>query len=81
MTIMLGVEIMNFYNKSVKEVIKEFNTNIKGLNDDEVEIRSKNGKNKLVEAKKRSKILKFFDQFKDIMIIILLITNHLLNQL
>lgn len=70
---MLGVEIMNFYNKSVKEVIKEFNTNIKGLNDDEVEIRSKNGKNKLVEAKKRSKILKFFDQFKDIMIIILII--------
>ena len=64
---------MNFYNKSVKEVIKEFNTNIKGLNDDEVEIRSKNGKNKLVEAKKRSKILKFFDQFKDIMIIILII--------
>jgi P-type Ca2+ transporter type 2C len=70
---MLGVEIMNFYNKSVKEVIKELNSNIKGLNDDEVEIRSKSGKNKLVEAKKRSKILKFFDQFKDIMIIILII--------
>ena len=64
---------MNFYNKSVKEVIKEVNSNIKGLNDDEVELRSKNGKNKLVEVKKRAKILKFFDQFKDIMIIILII--------
>ena len=73
MTIMLGVEMMNFYNKSVKEVIKELNSNIKGLNDDEVELRSKNGKNKLVEAKKRPKILKFFAQFKDIMIIILII--------
>ena len=30
MTIMLGAEILNFYNKSVKDVIKEFNTNIKG---------------------------------------------------
>lgn len=65
--------MMNFYNKSVKEVIKELNSNIKGLNDDEVELRSKNGKNKLVEAKKRPKILKFFAQFKDIMIIILII--------
>ena len=65
--------MMNFYNKSVKEAIKELSSNIKGLNDDEVELRSKNGKNKLVEAKKRSKILKFFDQFKDIMIIILII--------
>ena len=46
MTIMLGVEIMNFYNKSVKEVIKEFNTNIKGLNDDEVDVykRARNAK-------------------------------------
>ena len=60
---------------SIFETIKKLNTNISsGLSSKEVQKRQKEyGLNKLDEGKKRNIILKFIDQFKDFMIIILLI--------
>lgn len=60
---------------SVSECEKKLKTNISsGLNEKEVLKRQKEYRpNKLEEGKKRNIILKFIDQFKDFMIIILLI--------
>ena len=63
------------YHKLEKEVVmKELETNISsGLSQKEVNIRiEKYGLNELEKPKQRSLILKFFDQLKDFMIIILL---------
>lgn len=64
-----------WHTMSILEVEKKLNTNITtGLKTKEVQKRLKEyGLNKLDEAKKRSIFLKFLDQFKDFMIIILLI--------
>ena len=66
----------NWFNKSTKEVEKELNTNIEsGLNENEVnDARSKYGYNELKSKKKKSLIVKFFEQFKDFMIIVLIIS-------
>lgn len=65
----------NFYNKKIKEVYKELGTSSNGLSEEEANLRlQKYGENKLKEAKKKSFILRFFSQFKDVMIILLLIS-------
>ncbi|MEG1008847.1 MAG: cation-transporting P-type ATPase [Clostridia bacterium] len=65
---------MNWYNKTYEEIIKDCNSNINGITDNEAKLRSeKFGLNKLIEAKKRSLFLKFLDEFKNVMIIILII--------
>lgn len=66
---------MKYYDQSVQTVEKELDTNIhSGLDDAQVKTRQeKYGLNKLKEAKKKSILMRFVDQFKDPMIIILLI--------
>ena len=60
---------------TIDEIQRKLRTNIeRGLSQEEViRRREKYGKNELVEKKKTSIIVKFFNQFKDFMIIILII--------
>lgn len=64
-----------WHTMNIRETENKLKTNENiGLNEKEVLKRQKEyGKNKLEDAKKKSIILKFLDQFKDFMIIILLI--------
>lgn len=64
-----------WHTMNIREIENRLKTNEKlGLSDKEVLKRQKEyGLNKLEETKKRNIILKFIDQFKDFMIIILLI--------
>ena len=65
---------MDYYNKSIDELYKELNSNKDGLTTEEAEKRiSIYGKNILEEKKKKSKFIKFLEQFNDMMIIILII--------
>ena len=58
-----------WFNKTVKEVEEELSTKIdKGLNTEEV-----NGLNELKAEKKKSLFVKFLEQFKDFMIIVLIV--------
>ena len=65
----------NWYNLSVDETAKKLNTSLEsGLSNEGIEMaRAKYGSNQLKEQKKKSIIIKFLDQFKDFMIIILLL--------
>ena len=64
----------NFYKEDVEDIFKKFETSKLGLDEEEVKNRlRKNGFNKLVEKKKQSLFMKFLSQFKDVMLIILLI--------
>lgn len=66
------------YLTPVEEVIKKSDTTETGLSVDEVEKRLRDfGRNKLDEAKKRSTALRFLDQLKDPMIIVLLVAAAL----
>lgn len=68
-----------YYNKEIKDIYKELNSSKDGLNNEDVKKRLLEfGKNKLVEKKKKSTIIRFFNQFKDTMIIILLVVAALL---
>ena len=66
---------MAYFNKNVNEIEKELNTNIElGLKLEEVKNRQeKDGFNELKEGKRKSNIVKFLEQFKDFMIIVLII--------
>ncbi len=66
---------MEAYNKSKEEVIEELGTDSKaGLSASEVSLRiEKYGENKLKEKKKKTNLQRFFEQFKDVMIIILIV--------
>ena len=65
----------NWYNLSKEDVEKKLNTNLNsGLTTEQVaESRSKYGYNQLQAQKKKSLFVKFLEQFKDFMIIILII--------
>ena len=64
-----------WHTLSLEEVRKKLKTNFeRGLTDDEAEKRKeKYGLNKLLESKKTNIFIKFINQFKDFMIIILII--------
>ena len=64
-----------WYTKNIKDVEKELKTNIKtGLKDIYVKVRQDEfGENMIEEGKKESIIIRFIKQFKDFMIIILII--------
>ena len=64
-----------WYTKNIKDVEKELKTNIKtGLKDIDVKVRQDEfGENMIEEGKKESIIIRFIKQFKDFMIIILII--------
>ena len=66
---------MNEHSKTREEVLKELQTEIEnGLSSSVAEKRlSEHGENKLKEKKKKTMLSRFLDQFKDVMIIILLI--------
>lgn len=62
------------YNLSIDETYEKTKSSTQGLTDAEARSRlEKNGPNKLKEGKKKTMLGRFFDQFKDVMIIILLI--------
>ena len=64
----------DFTTESIEKVYKHFNSSENGLTTEEANIRlEQNGKNKLDEGKKKSLIARFFDQLKDVMIIVLII--------
>ena len=65
----------NWYNKSKAEVFEEFNIKEnEGLSEKQVqENRQKYGANELTVQKKKSLLIKFLEQFKDFMIIVLII--------
>jgi Ca2+-transporting ATPase len=63
-----------FYNMSIDEVYQKLNTTKEGLDEEEALKRLENyGPNKLKEGHNKTLFIKFLDQFKNIMIIILLI--------
>jgi len=63
---------MKYYDIDEKKALKELESSSKGLTqEDALKRLEKNGKNKLTEAKKESKIVKFLKEFNDLMIIIL----------
>ena len=66
---------MKYYSKSIEEVMKTFNTSENGLSDDIAkELLIKNGKNELPKAKQDSIVKLFFDQFKNPIELILVVT-------
>lgn len=69
------VDEMKPYHQSIEDIINELQSDsIQGLSANEAQLRIKKyGENKLKESKKKTSFEKFLDQFKDAMIIILLI--------
>ena len=69
------MEKENWFNKEIKQVENDLNTNIeKGLSNEEViKRREKYGLNQLQTAKKKTLLQRFLDQFKDFSIIVLII--------
>ncbi len=67
--------MLEILSKTKEEVVSLFNSDInEGLTSQKAaELLIKNGENKLKEKKKKSMASRFFEQFKDVMIIILLI--------
>ena len=63
-----------YYLQTKDEVLKEFKTSIDGLSTKQAEENlAKYGKNALVEGKKKNAFQVFLEQFKDLMVIILII--------
>ena len=66
------------YKKSTEEIFKELNTSEKGLKTVNIEkLRRKYGRNVLKEKDKKTKLQIFLDQFKNVMIILLLVVGIL----
>ncbi|MBN1664069.1 MAG: cation-translocating P-type ATPase [Deltaproteobacteria bacterium] len=62
-----------WHQKQVEEVYREIGSAAEGISHEEAKARLlKDGPNELIEKKKKSPFMMFFDQFKDFMIIILL---------
>lgn len=63
------------HNKSINDVYKELNTSISGLGDEEIsERKTKFGVNIIQKQKRHNFFIRFLAQFKNIMVIILLIS-------
>lgn len=64
---------MAIYNTPVEEVYKTLSSTENGLTSNEAEKRlQQNGKNQLASKKKKSVFVKFIEQFKDVMILVLI---------
>lgn len=64
------------YQKSKEEILKEYKTSLDGLTEQEAKRRlNLYGKNILIEKNKKSKLRIFIDQFKNVMIILLLVVG------
>ena len=64
------------YQKSKEEILKEYKTTLDGLTEQEAKRRlNLYGKNILIEKNKKSKLRIFIDQFKNVMIILLLVVG------
>ena len=67
-----------FYTQTAEEVLKNLDSSIEGLSTAQAQERlATYGRNELEEGEKRSLLAKFLDQFKDLMIIILLVAAAL----
>lgn len=65
---------MNYHSVDIDGIYKLMNTNSNGLDISEANDRlEKYGKNVYAEVKKKSNLLKFFNQFKDLMIVVLIL--------
>lgn len=66
---------MQFFSQSKEEVLRLLSTNeATGLTEDKVsELKLKHGPNKLAEKKKKTNLTRFLEQFKDVMILILIL--------
>lgn len=63
-----------YYNKDIPSVLKEFNTSVSGLSQNQAaENRRIFGENKLQEKKKKTTLQIFLEQFKDLLVIILIV--------
>ncbi len=66
----------NFFSKTTEEVLSEVQATEAGLSYREAKTRLEaNGKNELSQKKKTSSFLKFLGQFKDVLIIVLLLSS------
>ena len=67
--------LLQFYSKSKEDVLKTLATNEQnGLSESyAAELLQKHGENKLKEKKKKTTLQRFFEQFKDVMILILIV--------
>ncbi len=65
---------MDWHTKDINTVLGELTTSSQGLSSDEAQKRlAEYGPNELAEGKKRSPVMMFLDQFRDFMIIVLII--------
>ncbi len=65
---------MDFYKKTAQAVMDEMRTTEKGLSEEEIlKRREQYGKNALLEGKKKTGLQIFLEQFKDLLVIILII--------
>lgn len=64
---------MNSHSQTIEELQQQLKTTLKGLSSAEAQNRLKEyGENRLKEAKKQSLLIKFLEQFRDVMVLILL---------
>ena len=72
------VIIMDDYKKNINDIISEYDTSLNGLSDPDAKLKlRKNGKNEFKEKDKKTKLQIFLDQFKNMMIILLIIVGIL----
>ena len=66
---------MVFHNQKKEDVLKNLETDeLRGLSEEQIAPRvAKYGENKLIDKKKKSMFVRFLEQFKDVMIIILIV--------
>ena len=64
----------NYYSETTERIFEEFSTSERGLTDEQIQKnREKYGENRLYEKKKKSIPIIFLEQFKDLLVIILII--------
>ena len=68
------MEQKQYFNRSAQELFEEFHVTEQGLEETQVEqIRAEKGENILEEEKKKSILAVFLDQFKDLLVLILIV--------
>ena len=70
------MESKDFYKKNVEECLREFDTNVSGLKEQQIKERLPQSQLYIIKgAKKQSFISKFFAQIKELMVLVLLISG------